>query len=387
MILGSLALGITACSLAYVVFAIVRVHRFARVLRAFERSSAEPPVTLLKPIYQGDPQLLDNLRSCCRQDYANFQIIFGFRYAHDPAIAVVRQIIEEFPDHDLELVVDPNVLGPNLKVASLANMTPYAKHDILIIADSDMRVQPDYLSRVVSAFANPRVGAATCLYQGASAPDSCSRLAAMFVNDWFLPSVLVATTFGKLRYCFGATMALRRELLDDFGGFAALADYLADDYVLGQRVVERGYEIALAPCVVENYMAETRLADVWQHELRWSRTMRAVEPLGFAAAALTDLLPISLLSAVVTYAVFEQALLAAGVVAAGVLARVWLHTSVVRTFSVSPGAAARLILARDLMTAGLRLWSFAPGPVIWRGHAFDIDRTGKLIPHPTPSKD
>ena len=379
MIVGFVALGITLCSFTYVVFAIVRVRRFAHELERFERRPDEPALTLLKPIYQGDPQLLENLRSCCRQDYPVFQVIFGFRLEDDPAIAVVQQIMEEFPDHDLQLVVDPTVIGPNLKVSSLSNMVRHAKYDLLIIADSDMWVPADYLSRVVGPFADSQVGAVTCVYQGASDNNTYSRLAAMFVNDWFLPSVLVSITLSKLRYCFGATMAVRRDLFEQIGGFAGLANFLADDYMLGKRIDELGYEIALAPCVVRNFMAETRLQDVWQHELRWSRTMRAVEPIGFASAALTDLIPICLISALITLFVFGPAV-ASGLVVAGLLARFCLHYTVVRCFSVTPGASAGLVVARDLLTACLRLWSYAPGPVVWRGHHFDIDASGHLCP-------
>jgi ceramide glucosyltransferase len=379
MIVGFIALGITLCSLAYVVLAIFRVRRFARELPRFSRSRDEPPVTLLKPIYQGDPQLLDNLRSCCRQNYPTFQIIFGFRFEDDPAIPIVRQIMEEFPGHDLKLVVDPTVIGPNLKVSSLSNMERYAKYDLLIIADSDMRVPEDYLSRVVSPFTDSEVGAVTCIYRGASAGNVCSRLAAMFVNDWFLPSVLVSSALNELRYCFGATMAVRRDVFQRAGGFSELADFLADDYVLGQRVFELGYKIRLAPCVVENFMEETRLADVWSHELRWSRTMRAVEPVGFAFAALTDLIPISLVSGFICYLAFGP-VPAAAVVAVSALARFCLHYTVVRCFSISQGGSGWLVVGRDFLTAGLRIWSYVPGPVVWRGYHFDIDSTGRLIP-------
>jgi ceramide glucosyltransferase len=185
-----LILGSVIVSLLYTAFATYRI-----IVRT--RSSAYPtvasqPVTVLKPVCGEDADLYENLRSFCRQNYPTFQIIFGVRAVDDLAIPIIKQIMREFPGHDLTLIINDRLIGTNFKVCNLANMLVAAKHEILVVADSDMRVGPDYLAAVTAPFADPRVGVATCLYKGTALYGWPSRLASMFINEWFLPSVLVA---------------------------------------------------------------------------------------------------------------------------------------------------------------------------------------------------
>jgi ceramide glucosyltransferase len=230
----------------------------------------------------------------------------------------------------------------------------------------------------MAPFDDPGVGAVTCLYKATAMGGLGSRLGAMFVNDWFLPSALVSAGFRSLRYCFGATMALRRGALEAMGGFESLVDYLADDYMLGHRVIAQGYRIVLADCVVENLIEEPGFGALVRHELRWARTMRRVEPVGYALAALTDVVPVTALSGIIVYLSGGAAWAALGLAGLGLLARALLHLCVVRELGIRQGSSVWLIPVRDLLTALLRVWSFIPGPVTWRGHEFDVDVQGRL---------
>ncbi|MBT6272589.1 MAG: glycosyltransferase, partial [Chromatiales bacterium] len=299
------------------------------------------------------------------------------------AADIARQVINEHPGLDVSLVAGGDRIGANLKVSSLANMYPAAKHPFICIADSDMRVPVDYLARVMSPFEDSDVGAVTCLYTARAIDGWGSRLSAMFVNDWFLPSALVSVSMRSLRYCFGATMALRRDVLEDMGGFSALAEYLADDYMLGQRVYEQGYRIELANCLVENVVREPDFISLLRHELRWARTMRRVEPVGYGLAAVTDVLPMTAIAGLCVYLGTGIVWPGLALVALALVARTALHLAVIEAMGIRHDRSAWLIPARDIMTALLRVWSFIPGPVTWRGHEFDVDRSGRIIERTT----
>ncbi|MEL0112890.1 MAG: glycosyltransferase, partial [Rickettsiales bacterium] len=210
-------------SFSYVGLCIVALLCFRRRLHAEPDRSFRPSVTVLKPVCGDEPELLENLRTFCVQEYPTYQVIFGVRDADDPAIPSIERLIAEHPETDIALVVDDRIYGRNLKVSNLINMFEKARHDIIVVADSDMRVGRGYLAAVAGTFTDPRVGAATCLYSGAGGANLASRLGAMFINDWFLPSALIPTMFGELKFCFGATMAVRRAALKEIGGFEALA--------------------------------------------------------------------------------------------------------------------------------------------------------------------
>jgi ceramide glucosyltransferase len=297
--------------------------------------------------------------------------------AADPAVTTIERVIEDFPNLDLELVVDDRLIGTNFKVSSLANMLRRAKYDILVIADSDMRVQPDYLGSIVAPFEDPDVGAVTCLYRGSPVGGLASAIAAMFINEWFLPSVLVALTFERLRFCFGASMAVTRKALDAIGGFEPLANDLADDYMLGKLISERGYTICLAPYLVENVVFEPDLKALFLHELRWARTVRTVRPIGYTLSFLTYSLPVSILFLAVT--------LATGFASAGVIAvalaiglRVFLHYAVRAAFDIASPVMPWLIPIRDILAFLVWCASFLGRNVQWRHGKFSLDSDGRL---------
>jgi len=365
-------------SFCYVVVALVCVVRFGLKQREAAPEGNRPPVTILKPLCGMEVDLEANLRSFCEQEYENFQVVFGVRDSDDPAIEVVNRLKASLPDRDIALVVDGRVIGTNYKIGNLANMMAVAKHDIIAISDSDMRVTPDYLKAITAPFADPAVGAATCLYSGNAKGGTLSKLGAMFVNDWFLPSAVLASMVGPLEYCFGATMVLRRNVLAGFGGFEALADYLADDYMLGQFTVQRGYRIALVPYVVQNVVFEPSLKGLFLHELRWARTIRSVQPVGYAFSFITEILPISLLAAGLLYAETLSPMLAVALLGGAFAMQVALHDAVCRMVPGGTTYAPWLIPVRDLLSLSVRVASYFGSRIEWRDRSFVIRANNQL---------
>ena len=374
LVLTGLGYGLVLASLAYGALALWRVASLGRA--APVPAATLPPITILKPVCGLEPGLYENLRSFCDQDYPEFQILFGLRDEADPARPTLERLVAEFPARRAELVVDGRVIGTNLKISNVANMLPRARYDILAISDADCRVGRDYLRGLAAAFADPGVGAATCLYGAKPArPGLASRLGAMFVNEWFLPSVLVALLTEPLEYCFGATMAVRRAALEAIGGIEALASYLADDHMLGRLAAARGYRVALARPVVELQVDEPGLAALLRHELRWGRTMRTVRPLGYAMSFVTDALPLSILLALATGLAWPAAIL----VAAALALRLLMHRVAAKRLGIEGAGSALLVPLRDLLNFAVRAASFLGRGVQWRERGFSVRPDGRMV--------
>lgn len=337
-----------------------------------------PTVTLFKPLHGLDFELETNLRSFCTQEYPAYQVIFGVSSADDPAIPIVRDLLASLPDLDAELVIDATINGSNPKVSNLINMDKIAKNDVLIISDSDMRVKPDYIQKIVGGFNTPKVGVVTCLYHGTPAPGFASQLGAMFINQWFAPSALIPATFGKMSNCFGATMAIRRQILTEIGGFEALASNLADDHTMGQRARSLGYDITLANVVVENFVEEKSLKALIHHELRWARTIRSIAPLGFASTFLTDTIPIGLIVSLLMYLNdwdLGWALLPTGI---AIGARLVLHGSTIGIFSSKNPSDSWIFPIRDLLSFFVRLICYMGKTVSWRSSHLSVGSGGEI---------
>jgi len=377
-VLALLAVVLAALSFVYVLVAMAAVLRFRSLRRRGRPAAAWRPATLLKPLCGLEFELEENLRSFCRQEGGDYQVVFGVRDAADPAVAVVERLRAEFPGRDIALVVEPRVVGPNLKVSNLANMLAAARHDLVVVSDSDMRVGPDYLGRVVAAFADPAVGAATCLYCGRPRRGWASRLGAMFINEGFLPAALIPAVFGRLAFCFGATMAVRRDVLAAIGSFESLADRLADDYMLGRRVADHGFKVALVPYLVETIVDEPGLAGLFLHELRWARTIRSVRPWGYALMSIAEVLPMAGLAALLLAATSASALPALGLIAAAFALRLGLHGAVRAVLPDRGAGSPWLIPTRDLLSLAVRVASFFGSKVLWREQAFVIHDGNRL---------
>lgn len=382
---------LTAIACLYTVFSASCVARLAAELR---RRAAPPVVTpewptvsILKPLYGAEPELLEHLASFCRQDYPGaFEVVLGVHSADDPAAAVAATLIERNPDRAVHLVIDPTLHGTNHKISNLINIRAQARHDVLVLADSDMRVTPDYLRRVVGALGQPGVGLVTCLYRGLPVAGLWSRLSAMAIDTHFLPSVLTGMRLGLAKPCFGSTIALAAATLDRIGGFQAFRDQLADDYAMGAAVRGLGLSVAVPPLVVGHACTETSLGDLYAHELRWQRTIKLVDPAGFAGAVVTHPLPLALLAATLGVAAGAQMASSLGLIVAALACRLLVQIQVDRALEPDRSerdwrsALGRLALlpARDLLSFVVYLASFLRGTLTWRGERFDVRGDGTM---------
>ncbi|MBS0380110.1 MAG: bacteriohopanetetrol glucosamine biosynthesis glycosyltransferase HpnI [Proteobacteria bacterium] len=340
---------------------------------------ARPPVTILKPLCGEEPGLYENLRSFCVQDYPLFQVVFGVRDGADPAAAAVARLQREFPDLDLVLVVEPALHGANRKISNLMNMLPHARHGVLLIADSDARVTPGYLRTVAPPLADPGVGLVTSLYTSVPAGGLWSRLGAMYINDWYMPSVMVAWLFGHRRYASGQTLGIRRDTLEALGGFGSIVNHLADDYQLGENVRRLGGRIVLTPYVPFALQDEPDAAALMTHELRWMRTIRVLAPRSFAFLAVTFTLPLLLIGARLT----SSAAAASAAWLLPLIGAVFLCRCLTAALTRLPRerltlADLALLPVRDLLLVVPWARALATSRIAWRGSAFTVDPGGVM---------
>ncbi|MBV9233642.1 MAG: bacteriohopanetetrol glucosamine biosynthesis glycosyltransferase HpnI [Candidatus Eremiobacteraeota bacterium] len=366
MTLGLLVVAVAGA--VYLAIAAVRLLQFA--MRPIELArDFLPTISVLKPVAGIEPNLYRNLASFCEQDYdARYEVIFCLASANDPALPTVQRVVADFAWCPAAIALGraPGMLNP--KIANVAKAGVEPQGEIVVIADSDIRVDRKYLRALAAGFASERVGAITCLYSGEPNDGIVSRLGALQIQDQFAPSVLVALALGALRFCLGATMAVRRRVLDDIGGLAALGDHLADDHKLGELVAQRGYEVELCRYPVRTDVNEITLAALWSHELRWARTHRALAPAGYAFSFLTFALPLALL-----YLIFGGNRAAAIPLLASVLAlRVAVHYVARYAFGAARDDVA-LIVPRDLLSLAVWAASLFGRTVRWRGRIY---RTG-----------
>ncbi|MFZ0807663.1 MAG: glycosyltransferase, partial [Candidatus Sulfotelmatobacter sp.] len=238
-------------------------------------SPAQLPVSILKPLKGVDPDIYESFRSHCLQDYPEYEIIFGVSDANDRAVASVLRLQQEFPDHAIRLVVCEKILGTNVKVSNLAQMLPQARYENLVVNDSDIRVERDYLACVNAPLADERVGMVTCLYRGIAASTVGSQLESLGISADFIPGVLAARQLeGGIRFALGSTLAFRRTDLSRIGGFESILDFLADDYELGKRIADLGLKVQLSGVVVETHLPAYSMHGFLSHQLRWARGVR-----------------------------------------------------------------------------------------------------------------
>lgn len=283
----------------FYIYAIYAARDFFRDTRAID-ADFHPPVTILKPVCGLDSDTYDNLVSCCRQNYPEYQIVFTVRDRTDPVVAVVKQIIDEFPDLDIHLVVSDRTIGTNLKVSNLANAQAKAKYPLLAISDSDIRVGSDYLQQIVQPMKDPQVGVVTCLYRSL-AQNWLASLEAIGTSTEFAAGVLVARKLRGINFAFGSTIVISTATLAAIGGFAAIADYLADDYQLGYLPAQKNYQVVLSNYIVEHSLTTDSLLGLIQHQLRWARGTRVSQPWGYIGLIFTYGTVTSLLFAIATH--------------------------------------------------------------------------------------
>ncbi|HEX8810290.1 MAG TPA: bacteriohopanetetrol glucosamine biosynthesis glycosyltransferase HpnI, partial [Xanthobacteraceae bacterium] len=281
----------------------------------------------------------------------------------DPAAAVVRRLIADFPDRDLQLVINARRHGANAKVSNLINMQAAALHEIIVIADSDIVVRPDYLSNVTANLNQPGVGLVTCLYRGVGMTGSWSRFAAAGIDYQFLPNVLVGLKLGIATPCFGSTIALTKTTLNKIGGLQSVADQLADDYALGMATRRAGLKVAIAPFIVTHVCAEQSLRELLLHEIRWARTIRAMDSVGYCGLAITHAVPLALLGLILG----GLTPVAWMILAAALVCRFALQAELHRLRHLRNGIFW-LGPIRDILSFAVFVASFFGRSVEWRGH-------------------
>ncbi len=378
ILLAFLAASVVVVGLVQGLAGYALVRRFVRRPRPAPTADL-PPVTVLKPLFGAEPLLEQALASLCAQDYPAFQVVFGVQSPDDPAIAVVRRLRERFPARDMALVVDPTAHGRNRKVGNLINMLGAARHDVLVIADSDVHSGPDYLARVVAALQVPGVGLVTTLYAGLpSSRSPAASLGATAITHGFLPGALMARAIGR-QDCLGATMALRRDTLEAIGGLRALVHHLADDAILGRLVRAQGLAVSLADTVPATTVPETGLVPLVSHELRWGRTIASLVPIQYALSATQYPLAWALICLAASG--FEE--WGWAVLLAAWLGRAAIGRGIDRALALAPAGLAGaapiwLLPVRDLLSVCIVVASYASDRVRWRGQELNI---GVMPPH------
>jgi ceramide glucosyltransferase len=373
-VLGSLS------SIGYYALCLWSAAKFLRARKAADEGVRptlfNPSVSILKPLRGTDPEMYESFRSHCVQAYPEYEIIFGVSDANDPAIQLVEQLRAEFPQRAIRLMVCGENLGANTKVSNLAQMLREARHECLIVNDSDIRVEPDYLRRVFAPLSDPGVGLVTCVYRGVANSTLGSRLESLGISTDFCPGVLVAQSVEDgIRFGLGSTLAFRRRDLQAIGGFEAFVDYLADDYQMGSRITALGLKVALSGVVVETFLPRYTLRGFLDHQLRWARTIRDCRFWGYAGLGLTFGLPWAALALIFAQgASWAWALLACTaamrMTVAFVVGKVVLRDrQVLRSLAFIP--------LRDLFALLVWMVSFAGHKIVWRGDHFKLEN-GKL---------
>jgi ceramide glucosyltransferase len=336
-------------------------------------STVEPPITILKPMDNAEPGLPARLAAFCQQDYDGpIQILCGARDASSSAVGTVRAMQHEHPNEPIELHVDARTHGSNRKVSNLINMVSRVRHDTVILSDSDIVVRPGYLRAIVPLLAPLRVGAVTCLYHGIAGDGLWSRLSALAINSQFLPHAIAGVYLRLTKPCFGATIALRRSTLERIGGFGAFADELADDYAIGAAVRSAGYEVVIAPLVVGHCCFEQSLRQLVHHQMRVARTIKAIDPVGYAGSIITHPWPLALIG------MLSGTSAAAVLAVAALAARVTLYRCIQRRFAL-PRESYWLIPLQDMIAFAIYVASFFGATVYWRGAAYRVTADGILI--------
>jgi ceramide glucosyltransferase len=335
------------------------------------------PVSILKPLKGTDPDIYESFRSHCLQDYPEYEIIFGVSDPNDAAVASVQQLQREFPQRAIRLVVCDEKLGTNVKVSNLEQLLKVGRYHYLIVNDSDIRVEPDYLRRVIAPLTETQVGMVTCLYRGVAAPTLGSRLESLGISTDFCAGVLVARQLeGGLRFGLGSTLAFRRADLDRIGGFRSIVDFLADDYELGRRIAALDLQVVLSDVVVETHLPAYDLRSFMAHQIRWARGVRDSRLGGYIGLASTFGLMWALLNLIVANAAAWSWTVLVAIMLLRFAVALAVGKSVLKDKTLLKHSW--LLPVRDLIAVGVWIVSFFGHTVTWRGDRFEL-KNGRLI--------
>jgi ceramide glucosyltransferase len=365
------------CAGGYHLFSLYCVWEFFRKERNNVALSHHIPVSIVKPLKGIEPGFGENLRTFCEQDYPEYEVLLGFSDPTDDAIPGINGLVASLSDCKVRTVIGTGRPGANRKVSNLEGLAESARHPMLAISDSDMRVDRSYLDRCMEEYFSTRnVGLVTSLYK-ISEPESIgAALESLTIALDFIPSVLVARRLEGITFGLGASLLLSKNALEEIGGFAAIGDYLADDYQLGNRLWKRGYSIVLSRYVIENVAGPMSVADFWRHQLRWARTYRASRPKGFAGYGITHMVTFSLLLLIAA----GPTALSMSVLGSAIMVRYGLAYVLHRKVIHSRQWLKWLVLVpiKDILGFGIWAWSFTSRKVRWRGNEYLILKDGKI---------
>jgi len=365
------------CSTGYLLLVLTSVLRF--VGRHEQYPDFSPAVTLFKPVHGMEPQLLENLESFFRQDYPEFELIFGARDERDEALALVRQLSHKYPHVPVRIAISGEPNRPNAKVCSLERMVPLATADYFIFSDSDVRVDRSYIRDVVAPLANPQVGMTTCLYRGVPTGGLWSQLEALAMSVEMTSGVLTANMLEGMKFALGPTMATRREVLEKVGGIGVFADYCSDDYLLGNTITRHGYRVVISNHVIDHVVMNRNFRDSILHQVRWMKSTRFSRPIGHLGTALTFAMPFGLLASIGAIAAGHVktgiALLAAALVNRMALA---IASGITALRDRNAFWYCWLYPLRDLMGFCFWVMSYLGTTIVWRGELYRLVSGGRM---------
>src|SRR5664280_1500241 len=362
---------------AYYALCLWGAARFLHERKQTPQPDFTPPVSILKPLKGADPEMYEAFRSHCLQDYPEYELVFGVADLNDPAAAAVRKLRQEFPDRAIQLLQCSPAGGMNRKVATLQEMLPRARYQHLLINDSDIRVAPDYLKEIMRPMQDSRVGIVTALYRAVAGKTFGSKIEAIGISTDFMGGVLSAREIENgLHFALGSTLAFPREVLEKIGGFSPLLDYLADDYELGARISNAGYQVALARTVVQTHLPDYSFGAFWAHQLRWCRTIKDKRKGGYFGVLMSFGLPWAVLAVLAARGTWWSWLLLVVVASARYALALALSLAVLSDRSDFPNLW--LVPLRDFVAMLLWGWAYAGNDIEWRGETFHL-RDGKLF--------
>jgi ceramide glucosyltransferase len=355
----------------------------ALVFRVRSRAPApwpayQPALTLLKPVYGLEKQLRENLRTACLQDYPSYQVIYSVQRRDDPAIPLLRSLQDEFGEARVTLVIDDLRVGLNGKINNLAGALPHARHELLVISDSDVRLRPDYLTALVAPLADPGVGAVSSFFRATDARSWYERMELLTINTDHVALAILGSLLHVGDFCFGASTAIRKQTLNELGGLSVLGDYLVEDNEMGRRVLRTGKRLVVVPYVVDTLVDLRSPTEWWHKQTYWDQNTRAAVPWVFAASLVLRVIPLGLLFAAV------RGFDALGIrVLLGVALVRMLAASTVLGVALADRASLRslwLVPIKDSLSLFWFVRSFVKRTVVWRGVEMALTRDGRLQP-------
>lgn len=361
-------------SICYYLYGVYAAYRFRGQPHPIDNREFLP-ISIIKPICGLDTGTYENFASFCRQDYPSYQIIFGVYDSQDPCIEVVKQIMRDFPEVDIELVVSDRLIGTNYKVSNLSNILTKAKHPILVIADSDVRVGPDYLRRITQPLQDPRVGVVTCLFRPVVS-GWVAHLEAVGISTDYLAGVLVANSLQGMTFALGPTVVIRRAILDEIGGFEAISNYLADDFQIGNLTFKAGYKIVLSDYIIDQFITTNSITDLINRQIRWHLCTRVSRPWGYVGLLFTYGIVTSFLALIITIGA-KIALIGFLIASFARLAMGWMVGAIVLQDRVAQ-RLLWLVPLRDFVSFGLWCYGFVWDSIQWRGRRMKLLKNGKL---------